>query len=195
MTKIQVVRAYHRSEIIQPLKVFEFLKYFQLFSYAIIEALKEELEKIQPDIPQVQPQKALDPSKFIKPYPVQSCPDLLKDRKSIFQGHICIVKNRQEAIEAVEYLKSTSKKIATATHNITAYRIMNPITKKLEKDCDDDGETAAGKRLLHLLDLLKVETCVVIVTRWYGGIHLGPDRFKHINNCARDTLKYFKIVE
>jgi hypothetical protein len=27
------------------------------------------------------------------------------------------------------------------------------------------------------------------VSRWYGGIHLGPDRFKHINNCARNVLQ------
>ena len=30
---------------------------------------------------------------------------------------------------------------------------------------------------------------IVIVTRWYGGIHLGTDRFKHINNCARQVLE------
>lgn len=24
----------------------------------------------------------------------------------------------------------------------------------------------------------------------YGGIHLGPDRFKHINNAARELLVY-----
>ena len=30
---------------------------------------------------------------------------------------------------------------------------------------------------------------MVVVTRWYGGIHLGPDRFKHINNCTRNMLE------
>lgn len=25
----------------------------------------------------------------------------------------------------------------------------------------------------------------VVVSRWYGGIQLGPDRFKHINNATR----------
>ena len=29
---------------------------------------------------------------------------------------------------------------------------------------------------------------VVVVSRWYGGILLGPDRFKHINNAARTLL-------
>ena len=30
---------------------------------------------------------------------------------------------------------------------------------------------------------------MVVVSRWYGGIHLGPDRFKHINNCTRMILE------
>lgn len=29
---------------------------------------------------------------------------------------------------------------------------------------------------------------LVIVTRYFGGIHLGPDRFKHINQAARNAL-------
>ena len=28
----------------------------------------------------------------------------------------------------------------------------------------------------------------------YGGIQLGPDRFKHINNAARDTLVQFGLL-
>lgn len=36
--------------------------------------------------------------------------------------------------------------------------------------------------------ILDVRNAVVVVSRWYGGILLGPDRFKHINNCARNIL-------
>ncbi|XP_023576159.1 protein IMPACT [Octodon degus] len=64
-----------------------------------------------------------------------------------------------------------------------------------KQDCEDDGETAAGGRLLHLLEnglfcskILNVRNVMVVVSRWYGGILLGPDRFKHINNCARNIL-------
>ncbi|XP_051767328.1 protein IMPACT isoform X2 [Ctenopharyngodon idella] len=57
-----------------------------------------------------------------------------------------------------------------------------------KQDCEDDGETAAGGRLLHLLQILDVRNVLVVVSRWYGGILLGPDRFKHINNCARNIL-------
>ena len=55
-------------------------------------------------------------------------------------------------------------------------------------DCDDDGESGAGARLLHLLDILGVKNVCVVVSRWYGGVHLGPDRFRHINNAARQLL-------
>lgn len=45
-----------------------------------------------------------------------------------------------------------NKKIANATHNIYAYRIKGQKNSKIQ-DCDDDGETHAGGRLLHLLEV------------------------------------------
>jgi len=54
---------------------------------------------------------------------------------------------------------------------------------------DDDGEGGAGDKLLNLLDVCNAINCVIIVTRWYGGVHLGPDRFKHINERALTLLK------
>eukprot|EP01071_Lankesteria_metandrocarpae_P002944 Lankesteria_metandrocarpae@DN2654_c0_g1_i1.p1 len=59
---------------------------------------------------------------------------------------------------------------------------------RLLQDHDSDGENHAGGRLQHLLDILNVENVLVVVTRWYGGILLGPDRFRHINNAARLAL-------
>lgn len=59
----------------------------------------------------------------------------------------------------------------------------------LAQDYDDDGEDAAGGRLLHLLQILDVKNTVVVVSRWYGGVKLGPARFTHINNAARLLLE------
>ncbi|NXS44743.1 IMPCT protein, partial [Balaeniceps rex] len=81
-----------------------------------------------------------------------------------------------------------NKKIASATHNIYAYRIYCEDKQTFLQDCEDDGETAAGGRLLRLMQILNVHNVLVVVSRWYGGILLGPDRFKHINNCARNVL-------
>ena len=36
--------------------------------------------------------------------------------------------------------------------------------------------------------VVQVEDVIVVVSRWYGGIQLGADRFKHINNVARALL-------
>ncbi|KAG5368969.1 Protein IMPACT-like protein [Yarrowia sp. C11] len=115
--------------------------------------------------------------------------DPVVDRKSIFVAHAFTVHSAAEAEAKINHLKQ-DKKIARATHNITAYRILRDAEKGIfAQDCDDDGEDAAGGRLLHLLSLTGVENVVVVVARWYGGIKLGPDRFKHINGAARDALE------
>lgn len=46
-----------------------------------------------------------------------------------------------------------NKKIAAATHNMYAYRLWNEGRNSFLQDCDDDGETHAGSRLLHLLQV------------------------------------------
>ena len=113
--------------------------------------------------------------------------DIIEDRKSVFQGHTAIVKSLDEVKLVISKLYE-NKKIAQATHNIYAYRIYCDDKQTWLSDCEDDGEDAAGGRLLHLLDILDVVDRVVVVSRWYGGVHLGPDRFKHINNAARMVL-------
>uniref|UniRef100_A0A6P7FCV0 Protein IMPACT-like n=1 Tax=Diabrotica virgifera virgifera TaxID=50390 RepID=A0A6P7FCV0_DIAVI len=108
------------------------------------------------------------------------------DRKSVFQGHVCEVKSKEEVNAFMELLLE-NKKIAHATHNISAYRILLPNNVVLQ-DCDDDGENKASSRVLELLQTLKLNNVMVVISRWYGGIQLGPDRFRHINNAARQAL-------
>lgn len=116
------------------------------------------------------------------------------DRKSTFQAHLAHVVTSEQVKQVVEELKE-NRKINNATHNVMAYRIFCEDRNSFLQDCDDDGEAMAGSRLLHLLQILEVKNIVVIVTRWYGGILLGPDRFKHYNNCARDVMKVAGLVD
>ncbi|CAM9808070.1 unnamed protein product [Sphacelaria rigidula] len=81
-----------------------------------------------------------------------------------------------------------NSKIARATHNIVAWRIWDESRGVQLHDNDDDGENAAGSRLAHMLAITGAQNILVVVSRWFGGIHLGPDRFKHINNAARELL-------
>ncbi|XP_054036179.1 protein IMPACT [Dryobates pubescens] len=111
----------------------------------------------------------------------------ITDRRSTFQAHLAPVVTPRQVKRVLEKLYE-NKKIATATHNIYAYRIYCEDKQTFLQDCEDDGETAAGGRLLHLMQILNVHNVLVVVSRWYGGILLGPDRFKHINNCARSVL-------
>ena len=59
----------------------------------------------------------------------------------------------------------------------------------INSDSDEDGESGAASRMMHLVDLTGAMDFAVIVTRWYGGVHLGPDRWKHINNSLRLILE------
>ncbi|HDS09762.1 MAG TPA: YigZ family protein, partial [Firmicutes bacterium] len=78
------------------------------------------------------------------------------------------------------------KEFKKPSHSITAYRILQN-EKVLEKK-NDDGETGAGIRLLELLRKRNIENILVIVFRWYGGIHLGSDRFRHILSVGEASL-------
>ena len=111
------------------------------------------------------------------------------EKKSVFQAHVCVgVKDVSEVAIVMDILNE-SRRVRAATHNILAYRVSrNDASKTFYQDHDDDGETAAGGRLLRLLVLADARDVVVVVSRWYGGIHLGPARFHVINACAKDAL-------
>lgn len=108
------------------------------------------------------------------------------DRGSTFIAFVRKVKSEDEAFEKLSLLKC-ERKISKANHNMTAWRIQNEDNTRVQ-DCDDDGETAAGGRLLHLLTIMDVWNVIVVVSRWFGGTHIGPDRFKHINSTAREAI-------
>ncbi|VDM97244.1 unnamed protein product [Thelazia callipaeda] len=115
--------------------------------------------------------------------------DSFVDRKSTFQAHVAQVYSKKEVVMVLNKLKENNK-IARATHNMYAWLTEENVKGRLIKqhDCEDDGETGAGAKLLNLLELMKAKNVLVIITRWYGGIHLGPDRFRHICNLARQIL-------
>ncbi|MFH4976120.1 hypothetical protein AB6A40_002829 [Gnathostoma spinigerum] len=115
--------------------------------------------------------------------------DILRDRKSTFQAHLAPLETKQQVNIVLNKLKENGK-IARATHNMYAWVLEEQKNGNVIRfhDCEDDGEHGAGAKLLHLLELMKAKNVIVIVTRWYGGIHLGPDRFRHICNIARKIL-------
>ncbi|GMI29076.1 hypothetical protein TrRE_jg540 [Triparma retinervis] len=75
-----------------------------------------------------------------------------------------------------------------------AYRILKG--GMLYHDNSDDGEDGAGRKIAELLNnMMKAgeeqgeeRGVVMVVSRWYGGTKLGPKRFAHIANAAREVM-------
>ena len=55
----------------------------------------------------------------------------------------------------------------------------------------DDGEAGAGMVIVRMLERAAVAGRIVVVTRWYGGKHLGGDRFRHVQTCVDAWLDEF----
>lgn len=127
------------------------------------------------------------PSIILDKEPPWILSDAFTEKKSVFIARAAHVTSPAEARTYLQHLLATDKKVAKAAHNITAWRIHGANDSSYQ-DCDDDGETAAGGRVLHLMQLMDIWDVMVVVTRWYGGIHLGPDRFRLINSTARDAF-------
>lgn len=116
--------------------------------------------------------------------------ELVVEKKSIFQAHVCRGVKSVEEVDVVMDILYESRKVRDATHNILAYRIERADkSESIHQDHDDDGETAAGGRLLRLLQLADARNVVVVVSRWYGGVKLGPSRFHVINETAKKALE------
>jgi hypothetical protein len=112
----------------------------------------------------------------------------ITERKSAFVARAAAASSPAEARAFLRHLLATDRRVAGATHSPVAWRIRGGGGAAVHQDCDDDGETAAGGRLLHLLRVMGCWDVVVVVSRWYGGVRLGPDRFRIINSAARDVL-------
>lgn len=56
------------------------------------------------------------------------------------------------------------------------------------QEANDDGEKGASIYLLELLKKTNVENVVLVVTRWFGGVLLGPSRFHRICDAGKLIL-------
>lgn len=109
----------------------------------------------------------------------------LEDRQSTFIGLFSPSLKPKELQKLAE--------IEKADHKILAWRKQSnqqSITKATQyvTGSEDDGEKYAGKKVEKALEFSKVVgSCVV--ARWYGGVLLGPVRFSHIENVAKEAIR------
>lgn len=107
---------------------------------------------------------------------------ILTDRGSKYAVSGCAVSSREQIDAALKALKR-DKPYAKATHNTWGALLPDEGPTK-----SDDGESGAGMVILRMLELDDITCHLVIVTRWYGGKHLGGDRFRHVQTCVRAYL-------
>ena len=89
--------------------------------------------------------------------------------------------SKADALALIKELKR-DKRFAKAKHNTWGFLSPgNPIKK-------DDGEEGAGLVILRMLDRARLENHLTVVTRCYGGKHLGGDRFRHVQSCMDNYL-------
>lgn len=89
-------------------------------------------------------------------------------------------------IEAKAFVKALkrNKKFAKATHNSWGLLTSDGPVK------NDDGEAGAGMVILRMLEREHLRDEIVVVTRWFGGKHLGGDRFRHVQDAVRHYLDH-----
>jgi putative IMPACT (imprinted ancient) family translation regulator len=108
---------------------------------------------------------------------------ILTDKGSRYAVSGCPARSRAEIDAALKALKR-DRSYAKATHNTWGALLSETGALK-----GDDGEAGAGMVILRMIERAGLTDHVVIVTRWFGGKHLGGDRFRHVQTCVREYLE------
>jgi putative IMPACT (imprinted ancient) family translation regulator len=112
---------------------------------------------------------------------------IIEDRGSQYSVSIGRVSGRDDIKLFLKTLKS-KKAYQKADHNSWAARLRHEGV--IYETKNDDGETGAGMVILRLMQAADVTDCIVCVTRWFGGVKLMGDRFKHIQDATRHALNH-----
>ncbi|KZT69636.1 ribosomal protein S5 domain 2-like protein [Daedalea quercina L-15889] len=129
----------------------------------------------------------------------------IRDRGSTFAAKIYAAASVKDAHAVHAHVKNTVHGAKPATHEVAAWRCMvlkpgktglgGPDDFELRTGSVDDGEQHAGGRVLKVLQDEGVLDAVVVVSRWYGGVMLGPVRFAHFETCAREVCRKFRLKD
>jgi len=115
--------------------------------------------------------------------------NVLTDKGSKYAVSGAQANSKLDVDRLLKVLKS-KKKYAKATHNTWGLLLSDGSVLK-----SDDGESGAGLIILNVLEREAVYDHLVVVTRWYGGVHLGADRFRHVKTCVYDYISEYSLIK
>lgn len=93
-----------------------------------------------------------------------------EEKKSKFIGYAKPISSKEDAEFFIEFIKM---KHPNASHNCSAYKVIENGQEYYKVDDDGEPSGTAGKPMGEILNLLEVDNLVVVATRYYGGIKLG----------------------
>jgi putative IMPACT (imprinted ancient) family translation regulator len=111
--------------------------------------------------------------------------NIISDRGSKYAVSGGLVTSRNEIAFKIKLLKE-NKKFSKATHNSWAVLFPNSGPVK-----SDDGEAGAGMMIVRMLERKELNNHLIIVSRWFGGVHLGGDRYRRIRDCVNYYLENY----
>ncbi len=92
----------------------------------------------------------------------------LEEKRSRFLGYIHPVASEEEALAFLETIRARHW---DARHNVYAYRLREGGRSRFSDDGEPQG--TAGMPVLEVLQKRELFDCIVVVTRYFGGILLG----------------------
>lgn len=111
--------------------------------------------------------------------------DIIIDRKSKYTSAWWKVTSKEEVKQFIHNLHQ-DKYYRKSTHNSFAYRLKSENWSVVEWK-NDDWETWAWMCILREMQRENCINMIIVITRYFGGIHLQSDRFKNVI----DWSKYF----
>ncbi|OQY08819.1 MAG: thymidylate synthase, partial [Fusobacteriia bacterium 4572_132] len=93
-----------------------------------------------------------------------------EERKSKYIGYIKPVNTKKGA---EKFIKKIKEKHLDATHNVSAYKVIENEREYFKFSDDGEPQNTAGKPIAELINLMEVNNLVIVVTRYFGGIKLG----------------------
>jgi len=131
----------------------------------------------------------LDQNYYI-PFRRKILQNIIIDRKSKYTSLAGFITKKDDIKLFIKELEK-DKYFIKSTHNTYAYRIKLENWSILEWK-NDDWETGAGNCILRELQRENMVNTIVVITRYFGWIHLNTDRFKNVINATKEILKLKK---
>ena len=109
----------------------------------------------------------------------------IKVMKSVFVGSVIHVNDEQAARSIVKDIKQSDRK---ARHVVFAFRVEgNPVVEGMSDDGEPRG--TGGFPILNILRGRDITNILVTVTRYWGGVKLGPGRLKRAyKDAAQEAI-------